>query len=97
MYLVLMRDKRGQVMNSFDKLVGEQLQTMDELLKLQAHLEKYQQLEMSEQEKCDKKELYFIRQEIYKTELALKLLHEKFEQQTNEVIHSFETEKITSN
>lgn len=26
-------------MNDFDKLVGEQLETMDELLKLQAHLE----------------------------------------------------------
>ena len=35
-------------MNDFDKLVGEQLETMDELLKLQAHLEKYQQIEMSE-------------------------------------------------
>ncbi|MCI0767664.1 YgaB family protein [Bacillus sp. TL12] len=84
-------------MNLFDKLVGEQLQTMDELLKLQAHLEKYQQIETSEQGKCDKKDLHFIRQEIHKTEEALKLLHEKFEQQTNEVIHSFETEKIISN
>ena len=26
-------------MNDFDKLVGEQLETMDELLKLQAHME----------------------------------------------------------
>ncbi len=42
---------------------------------------------------CDKKELHFIRQEIYRTELALKLLHEKFEEQTNSVIQSFETEK----
>ncbi len=62
-------------MNDFDKLVGEQLETMDELLKLQAHLEKYQQIEMSEKDTCDKKELHFIRQEIYRTELALKLLH----------------------
>lgn len=89
--------KRGQVMNDFDKLVGEQLETMDELLKLQAHLEKYQQIEMSERDTCDKKELHFIRQEIYRTELALKLLHERFEQQTNNVIQSFETEKIISN
>ncbi|CAM4023619.1 stress-induced protein [Bacillus cereus] len=84
-------------MNDFDKLVGEQLETMDELLKLQAHLEKYQQIEMSERDTCDKKELHFIRQEIYRTELALKLLHERFEQQTNNVIQSFETEKIISN
>ncbi|PFA20368.1 MULTISPECIES: YgaB family protein [Bacillus cereus group] len=84
-------------MNLFDKLVGEQLQTMDELLKLQAHLEKYQQIEVSERENYDKKDLHFIRQEINRTEQALKLLHEKFEQQTNEVIHSFETEKIISN
>ncbi|HDR7514445.1 YgaB family protein [Bacillus mobilis] len=83
-------------MNDFDKLVGEQLETMDELLKLQAHLEKYQQIEMSEKDTCDKKELHFIRQEIYRTELALKLLHEKFEEQTNSVIQSFETEKIIS-
>ncbi|PEK22271.1 YgaB family protein [Bacillus wiedmannii] len=83
-------------MNDFDKLVGEQLETMDELLKLQAHLEKYQQIEMSEKDMCDKKELHFIRQEIYRTELALKLLHEKFEEQTNSVIQSFETEKMIS-
>ncbi|QWI15012.1 stress-induced protein [Bacillus wiedmannii] len=83
-------------MNDFDKLVGEQLETMDELLKLQAHLEKYQQIEMSEKDTCDKKELHFIRQEIYRTELALKLLHEKFEEQTNNVIQSFETEKMIS-
>ncbi|KFN03959.1 stress-induced protein [Bacillus clarus] len=84
-------------MNAFDKLVGEQLETMDELLKLQAHLEKYQQIEMSERDVCNKKELHFIRQEIHKTELALQLLHKKFEKQTNDVIHSFETEKIISN
>ncbi|ARJ20277.1 stress-induced protein [Bacillus mycoides] len=84
-------------MNDFDKLVGEQLETMDELLKLQSHLEKYQQIEMSERNTCDKKELHFIRQEIYRTEIALKLLHEKFEQQTNNVIQSFEIEKIISN
>ena len=41
-------------MNDFDKLVGEQLETMDELLKLQAHLE-YQQIEMSEKDTCDKR------------------------------------------
>jgi len=84
-------------MNDFDKLVGEQLETMDELLKLQAHLEKYQQIEMSEKDMCDKKELHFIRQEIYRTQLALKLLHEKFEEQTNSMIQSFETEKMISN
>ncbi|HDR7565499.1 TPA: stress-induced protein [Bacillus mycoides] len=84
-------------MNDFDKLVGEQLETMDELLKLQSHLEKYQQIEMSGRDTCDKKELHFIRQEIYRTEIALKLLHKKFEQQTNNVIQSFETEKIISN
>ncbi|PEC87005.1 stress-induced protein [Bacillus cereus] len=84
-------------MNDFDKLVREQLETMDELLKLQAHLEKYQQIEMSEKDTYDKKELHFIRQEIYRTELALKLLHEKFEEQTNSVIQSFETEKMISN
>ncbi len=40
-----------------------------------------------------KKELHFIRQEIYRTEVALKMLHEKFEEQTNSVIQSFATEK----
>ncbi|MDD1369456.1 YgaB family protein [Bacillus sp. MHSD17] len=73
-------------MNDFDKLVGEQLETMDELLKLQAHLEKYQQIEMSEKDTCDKKELHFIRQEIYRTEVALKLLHEKFKSDRSHVV-----------
>lgn len=84
-------------MNDFDKLVGEQLETMDELLKLQAHLEKYQQIEMNEKIRAIKKELHFIRQEIYRTEVALKMLHEKFEEQTNSVIQSFATEKMISN
>ena len=46
-------------MNDFDKLVGEQLETMDELLKLQSHLEKYQQIEMSGRDTCDKKRIAF--------------------------------------
>lgn len=81
-------------MRSFDELVEEQLSTMDELLKLQVHLEKYQHLEMNLQ---DAKELHFIRQEIQKTEKTLKDLQEKFEQQTAAVIHSFENEKMLSN
>ena len=84
-------------MKDFDKLVGEQLETMDELLKLQSHLEKYQQIEMNEKDTWAKKELHFIRQEIYRTEVALKMLHEKFEEQTNSVIQSFTTEKMISN
>ena len=42
---------------------------------------------------CDKKELHFIRQEIYRTEVALKMLHEKFEEQTNSVIQSLQLKK----
>ncbi|MGG2016834.1 YgaB family protein [Bacillus sp. S10(2024)] len=81
-------------MKLFDELVEEQLRTMDELLKLQVHLEKYQHLEMNQQ---DAKELHFIRQEIQRTEKALKGLQLKFEQQTAAVIHSFENEKMLSN
>ncbi|MEH6889839.1 YgaB family protein [Bacillus sp. JJ864] len=80
-------------MKLFDELVEEQLRTMDELLKLQVHLEKYQHLEMNQQ---DAKELHFIRQEIQRTEKALKDLQLKFEQQTAAVIHSFENEKMLS-
>ncbi|MFD0768428.1 YgaB family protein [Bacillus sp. CGMCC 1.60114] len=81
-------------MKQFDGLVEEQLRTMDELLKLQVHLEKYQHLEVNQQ---DMKELHFIRQEIQRTEKNLKALQEKFEQQTAAVIHSFENEKMISN
>ncbi|CAG9612218.1 hypothetical protein BACCIP111899_01391 [Bacillus rhizoplanae] len=81
-------------MRPFDELVEEQLRTMDELLKLQIHLEKYQHLEMNQQ---DAKELHFIRQEIQRTEKTLKDLQGKFEQQTVAVIHSFENEKMLSN
>ncbi|CAM4337783.1 stress-induced protein [Bacillus manliponensis] len=83
-------------MNLFDNLVGEQLKTMDELLKLQTHLEHYQQIINSKNEKTDTKELHFIRQEILKTELELKALQEKFEKQTKAVIQSFENEKAIS-
>ena len=51
---------------------------------------------MSEKDTCDKRN-YILSAEIYRTELALKLLHEKFEEQTNNVIQSFETEKMISN
>ncbi|ENQ3107673.1 protein of unknown function [Bacillus sp. 491mf] len=81
-------------MKQFDELVGEQLRTMDELLKLQVHLERYQHLEMNEQ---DAKELHFIRQEIQRTGRTLKSLQLKFEQQTTAVIHAFENEKILPN
>jgi hypothetical protein len=81
-------------MKQFDGLVEEQLRTMDELLKLQVHLEKYQHLAVNQQ---DMKELHFIRQEIQRTEKNLKALQEKFEQQTAAVIHSFENEKMISN
>lgn len=80
-------------MSLFDNLVGEQLKTMDELLKLQTHLEHYQQIANSKCEEVDAKELHFIRQEILKTELALKTLQEKFERQTTAVIQSFENER----
>lgn len=81
-------------MKQFDELVEEQLWTMDELLKLQVHLEKYQQLEMSQQ---DAKERHFIRQEIQRTEKTLQSLQLKFEQQTAAVIHAFENEKTLPN
>ena len=81
-------------MKLFDELVEEQLRTMDELLKLQVHLEKYQHLERNQQ---DAKERSFIRQEIQKTEKTLKDLQLKFEKQTAAVIHSFENEKMLSN
>ena len=45
-------------MNDFDKLVGEQLETMDELLKLQAHLE-YQQIEMNEKIRAIKRTAFY--------------------------------------
>ncbi|HDX9580692.1 TPA: DUF1732 domain-containing protein [Bacillus pseudomycoides] len=81
-------------MKFFDELVEGQLRTMDELLKLQLHLEKYQRLEMNQQ---DAKELHFIRQEIQRTEKTLRSLQLKFEQQTAAVIHAFENEKILPN
>lgn len=83
-------------MNLFDNLVREQLKTMDELLKLQTHLEYYQRLADAKCEEVDAKELHFIRQEIYKTELGLKVLQENFERQTTAVIQSFENERAIS-
>jgi len=77
----------------FDLLVSEQLKTMDQLLDLQTELERYKSLEYLREQERDEESLRELRVEIQKRQQELQLLHQTFEQQTKQVIESFQQEK----
>ncbi|MFX3623314.1 MAG: YgaB family protein [Ectobacillus sp.] len=78
-------------MREFDRLVGEQLKIMNELLDLQMELERYQRMSRIMK---DHVKLEEIQEHIQKTQRNLHTLQEAFEQQTHEVIQSFQKEKV---
>lgn len=80
-------------MKQFDLLVSEQLKTMDQLLDLQMELERYKNLEYLREQERDEESLRELRAEIQKRQQELYLLHQTFEQQTKQVIESFQQEK----
>lgn len=80
-------------MKQFDLLVSEQLKTMDQLLDLQMELERYKNLEYLREQERDEESLRELRVEIQKRQQELYLLHQTFEQQTKQVIESFQQEK----
>ncbi len=80
-------------MKQFDLLVSEQLKTMDQLLDLQTELERYKSLEYLREGERDEESLRELRVEIQKRQQELHQLHLIFEQQTKQVIESFQQEK----
>lgn len=81
-------------MMEFDRLVGTQLKTMDRLLDLQMELERYQHLEPNLTEVTQQEEL---QRQIEKVQQELHSMQGVFEQQTKQIIASFQKGKCIHN
>ncbi|WP_075980254.1 YgaB family protein [Bacillus massilinigeriensis] len=77
-------------MNNFNQLVNEQMKTMEKLLFLQAELERCQELEKELRSLQQETELESIQIEIAKMKEELLAIHKTFENQTEEVIRSYQ-------
>ncbi|PLR95402.1 YgaB family protein [Bacillus sp. T33-2] len=82
-------------MDQFNQLVTTQLKTMDKLLDIQSELEKCQQIEEELQSLQQETELEEIRAEIQRMKNELSDIHRIFEQQTEEVIRSYQETNVT--
>jgi hypothetical protein len=81
-------------MDQFNELVSTQLKTMDKLLYLQSELERCQQIEQQLITLRQNTELVEIREEIDRMKAELKDIHRIFEEQTEEVIRSYQDMNI---
>lgn len=76
-------------MNHFNRLVSEQMMTMEKLLYLQAELERCQEIEEQLQVLQRATELESVIFDINQMKKELKEIQEIFEKQTEEVIQSY--------
>ena len=79
---------------NFDQLVGEQLKTMDKLVYLQTEIERCQEVKKQLGELQDETEIGAIQEEIEQMKLELNRIQQVFEQQTEEVIRSYENQRF---
>ncbi|MFB6468366.1 YgaB family protein [Cytobacillus sp. Hz8] len=77
-------------MNNFNQLVSEQMKTMEKLLLLQSELERCQEIEKELMLIQQETELETIQMEITKMKEELLAIHKTFENQTEEVIRSYQ-------
>ncbi|MGE7218471.1 YgaB family protein [Priestia koreensis] len=77
----------------FDQLVSQQLETMDQLLFLQSELERCQRIEQELQDLYGQSALESIQHEISGMKKQLKEIQEVFQQQTEQIIQSYEQER----
>ena len=82
-------------MDHFNRLVSEQLVTMDKLLYLQGELERCQQIEVELQTLQKSTDLESIQSEIRLMKNELKEIQSIFEKQTEEVINSYREMNLT--
>ncbi|MFP5112168.1 YgaB family protein [Bacillaceae bacterium C204] len=82
-------------MDHFNRLVSEQLVTMDKLLYLQGELERCQQIEAELQTLQKATDLESIQSEIKLMKQELKEIQSIFEKQTEEVINSYREMNLT--
>ncbi|MBT2613944.1 MULTISPECIES: YgaB family protein [unclassified Bacillus (in: firmicutes)] len=77
-------------MEEFNRLINNQLKTMDKLLLLQSEIERCQDIEKQLLALEEESEAVTIQEEIQLKKQELKNIHEMFEQQTEEVIRYFQ-------
>jgi len=82
-------------MDHFNRLVSEQLVTMEKLLYLQGEIERCQQIEVELQTLQKETDLESIQNEIILMKLELKEIQSIFEKQTEEVIDSYREMNLT--
>ncbi|MFP7299712.1 YgaB family protein [Neobacillus niacini] len=76
-------------MDHFNRLVSEQMMTMEKLLYLQGELERCQEIEEQLQTLQNETELESVQFDINQMKKELKEIQEIFERQTEEVIQSY--------
>lgn len=77
-------------MDEFDRIINEQLKTMDKLLFLQSEIERCQEIEAQLRELEEKTKLKSITEEINLMKRELMHIQNMFEQQTEEVIKVYQ-------
>jgi len=82
-------------MDHFNRLVSEQLVTMEKLLYLQGEIERCQQIEVELQTLQKETDLESIQNEILLMKHELKEIQSIFEKQTEEVIDSYREMNLT--
>jgi hypothetical protein len=82
--------RRVVIVEDFNRLVNEQLKTMDKLLFLQSELERCQHIEEQLKQIQQETQLESVQVEIAKMKAELKEIHHIFERQTEEVIRSYQ-------
>lgn len=80
-------------MQVFDELVSRQLETMDQLIKIQEEIERCQEIENQLFELEDLSKLSTIQDEIHIMRTELKAIQNTFLAQTQQIIKSFSEEK----
>jgi hypothetical protein len=94
-YIVGTKKKAVREMDHFNRLVSEQLVTMEKLLYLQGEIERCQQIEVELQTLQKETDLESIQNEIVLMKLELKEIQSIFEKQTEEVIDSYREMNLT--
>lgn len=78
-------------MDEFSRLVSEQMKTMDRLIFLQSELERCQEVELELKVIQQETELESVQLEIAKMKEDLREIQQMFENQTEEVIRSYQS------
>ena len=86
----------GGTVEEFNRLVTEQMKTMDKLLFLQSELERCQDIEIQIRKLEQENELESVYMELSKMKDELKQLQKMFEMQTEDVIRSYQEMKVTA-